>query len=863
MPNPNPYDQFDPQGGMAPLPSPPKPPSDRATSRQLSDEEVKARGLDPAGSYQINSDGEIKPISDPNKNAKPTEFQSKSAGFLGRLVQAEKEYTAVPYGSRDPRTNIGQWFHEAAPNLDNSLNTADRQKSDQAAFNFILASLRQESGAAISAQEYENQYRVFFPVPGDSPQVIKQKAEARRQAIKGFVAAAGTEAPKVVQGDLNDFDKLLGPLSAYDPPGANPPPPNSPDAPPPPPDSGVAPRGPNAPAPLTPMQQDVQAQTPSTGGFLAPKTRTEQDWTPASQMTALLRSGADDAALAAFAKQNGWDYNIDPAKTAMWRKYYQAQPNTKESAFDPVPHTVENSTLERVAGGAPGAFVAGVGNGITANTLDNMAGVIGGNDLAERFRRNSEAMGQAHPVASTTGEITGGVAATLGGEAALARAGVAAPGVRSLIADTGYGAASGAGGADYGSNGQPATVADRFIGAGEGGLAGMIGHGAGKVLNKGVAAAINPTGGSLADLYAAGVKPTIGQRLANAGDGQGIKSVIGKAVNAGEEALQSVPLIGSAIRGARQEARDQFQLGAFNESLKEIGAELPKGMKPGTDPHKFAQEEFGKAYDTARNNMQVVGDPELQTDMQGVLQTVSELGPQSQAQFNVVMKNKVNPRIKNGTLSGPAYKTVISDIGKKIRAIRDNPNGDHELAGALQDLQGALEANARRHSPKEAVELLDAADAGYAKLVRIEDAASRVGGDAGTFTPSGFDRAVQKTSGGIRSKAYLRGDALMEDYAKAGRSLEDRLPNSGTTDRALAATIAGGAAYVSPATAAFLATMGAAYAPGVRKVMQNALAPGGANRKALQAMIDRRARLMGAAGAATGAALLPQSTAGQ
>lgn len=148
-----------------------------------------------------NPDGSEKPkiISD----GKPTEYQSKSAGFLGRMLQAEKFYADVPEDSRDPRTNSGQFMHDWAPDMENSLptflggNSPDRQKSDQAALNFIAASLRQESGAAITASEYDRQYRIFYPSPGDSPEQLAQKAATRQQAIEGFRIAAGPEAKKI------------------------------------------------------------------------------------------------------------------------------------------------------------------------------------------------------------------------------------------------------------------------------------------------------------------------------------------------------------------------------------------------------------------------------------------------------------------------------------------------------------------------------------------------------------------------------------------------------------------------------------------------------------------------------------------
>ena len=430
----------------------------------------------------------------------------------------------------------------------------------------------------------------------------------------------------------------------------------------------------------------------------------------------------------------------------------------------------------------------------------------------------------------------------LGGEAGLARAGMGAGFGRGILADSAYGAAQGAGAADNGS---------RVEGAVKGAGAAAIGNVAGNALTAGVGRVIAPTGGNMNALYEAGVRPTLGQRVAD-------KGVIGRAVNATEEALQSVPILGAAVSGARQEARDQFQVGAFNEALKEVGEQLPKGMKPGTAPNAYAQKTFDRIYAEARTGMVMRGDDGLVADMDALDKQIATLAEPSGKRFNAIFKNIVERRAKNGggEIAGKEYKSMVSDLGKQIRAIRGNPNGDMELASALQDLQGTLENAARRHSDPDAVALLDKADAGYAKLVRIEDAASKVGGDAGTFTPAQFDRAVQKQEGGIRSKSYLRGDALMQDYAEQGRGLMDRVPNSGTPERAMVATaLAGGGTYINPAFGGFLALVGSAYAPGVRKGMQAALAPAGPTRRAIADQLKKISRNAGAVGASTAVAL--------
>lgn len=130
------------------------------------------------------------------KAVQPTEFQSKSAGFYGRMLGAENAYSSLPNGAKTPRSVIGQEFYERFPNVYNTLApiSSDEQMAAQAQRNFISATLRQESGAAIGPAEFGNQYQIFFPMPGDSAEVIAQKAKARQVAMAGFKTAAGPSA---------------------------------------------------------------------------------------------------------------------------------------------------------------------------------------------------------------------------------------------------------------------------------------------------------------------------------------------------------------------------------------------------------------------------------------------------------------------------------------------------------------------------------------------------------------------------------------------------------------------------------------------------------------------------------------------
>jgi hypothetical protein len=127
-----------------------------------------------------------------------TEFQGKSAGFADRaqeadviLQQLEGKYSPAAINAKQSVQDfplVGGALGAATNKL--ALSESD-QRAEQAQRNFVNSILRQESGAAISAGEFENAKRQYFPQPGDSAAVIAQKAANRRTAIAGLARSAG------------------------------------------------------------------------------------------------------------------------------------------------------------------------------------------------------------------------------------------------------------------------------------------------------------------------------------------------------------------------------------------------------------------------------------------------------------------------------------------------------------------------------------------------------------------------------------------------------------------------------------------------------------------------------------------------
>jgi hypothetical protein len=74
------------------------------------------------------------------------------------------------------------------------------QVANNAGLEFLAAILRKDTGAAITAQEIEIYGQTYLPQPGDSPEALAQKKEARSRALRALQAPMRPEATEAVSG---------------------------------------------------------------------------------------------------------------------------------------------------------------------------------------------------------------------------------------------------------------------------------------------------------------------------------------------------------------------------------------------------------------------------------------------------------------------------------------------------------------------------------------------------------------------------------------------------------------------------------------------------------------------------------------
>ncbi len=144
-------------------------------------------GGQPGFTPVMGPDG--KPIS---AGKAPTEFQSSSAGYAVRMAEAGKVMNTVgESGQANTWNSLTGSVPLVGSYLQRNLTSTERQQVKQAEDDWIRAKLRRESGAVIATDEMESERQTYFPMPGDGPEVIAQKARARQIAEQAMMANAG------------------------------------------------------------------------------------------------------------------------------------------------------------------------------------------------------------------------------------------------------------------------------------------------------------------------------------------------------------------------------------------------------------------------------------------------------------------------------------------------------------------------------------------------------------------------------------------------------------------------------------------------------------------------------------------------
>jgi hypothetical protein len=123
-----------------------------------------------------------------------TESQGKASAFQSQMVSASNAVNTLESQGFNPTSFTNQTAVRLAGGVANPAIPVAAQQYKQAQDQWSEAYLRFKTGAAATEPEVVRNNRTFFPVFGDKPEQIAQKAVAREQAERDIGIAAGRGA---------------------------------------------------------------------------------------------------------------------------------------------------------------------------------------------------------------------------------------------------------------------------------------------------------------------------------------------------------------------------------------------------------------------------------------------------------------------------------------------------------------------------------------------------------------------------------------------------------------------------------------------------------------------------------------------
>jgi Phage tail lysozyme len=402
----------------------------------------------------------------------------------------------------------------------------------------------------------------------------------------------------------------------------------------------------------------------------------------------------------------------------------------------------------------------------------------------------------AHPIASGIGDFVGNTAvpAVLGGElaAALKLGGLGAGALQGGLA------AALAPGSDqnYWRN----KLAGMAVGAGAGGaVGGMLG-------NKLAALAKPATQSAVRSLMNQNVELTPGQ-------------ISGGVLKTVEDKLVSFPILGDAIRAARQRGLESWNRAAYNQVLAPIG-ETYTGQDVGLDGIRAVRQRLNANYDRVLSGTTLTMSNKYATDLQQLQQELLKMPEgltlDQMRQFEDYIDRTVSSHWDpSGRMSGETFKKVESILTNQAGIFHRSPDQmTRNFGSAIDDFNGLLRQTLEDQNPGKGPQL-KAANAGWARFARIRKAATqRPTNETGVFTPSDLLRASFAGDNTPGKSAFSEGRALFQDFGREGQAVMGHTtPDSGTAGRWLLAEILGGFTTHPEATLAAIGAQTAASIP--------------------------------------------------
>lgn len=312
-----------------------------------------------------------------------------------------------------------------------------------------------------------------------------------------------------------------------------------------------------------------------------------------------------------------------------------------------------------------------------------------------------------------------------------------------------------------------------------GGAIGTVGPALGTLIGGAGSSGMFKASDAARRLMARGIQPTIGQGIE--------QNMLGRALRGIEEGASSIPWVGSAVKGGRDRARNEFAKTVFNEVTDTAGLRPVKEIgERGIDE---LHNSFNKAYKKQLEGIDLPITEDLTQGITGIINDANRFMDADKRQFinNFVQSNLSAIDTTGNKISASQLHEIASNIKSKARSLIGSQDAQQaEVGSALGDIADSLAEYRNKFLPEQAKKAINSLDTGYAKYKRLERAASGVGAVEGEFTPAQLYNAIKALDKSKDKGKFARGSSLMQGITSdAKKVLSDRLGDSGTAPRML------------------------------------------------------------------------------
>jgi hypothetical protein len=512
------------------------------------------------------------------------------------------------------------------------------------------------------------------------------------------------------------------------------------------------------------------------------------------KLAGMLAAGSPSANIRAFAKANDLPMG-QVEKTLAWRAM---NPNYKGGYDVHSEQIVPTTTYNKMAASPLAAGLLAAADTGTAGLTDEATGAVNALRTGQPLSTAIDAADYAkqmnlaaNPRAALAGSVAGGLGAMLTGGAAargalgggkLAALAAANPVKAAALGDLIYGGAYGAG----------ENNDNRALGAGVGGVTGLLGsfagQGASRILGAGLRGVTNP---AVDRLRAAGIPLTVGETL-----GGGWKSA--------QDAMTSVFGPGNMVARRYGEGRRALNEAAYNAAGNEVGTPINAVGQQGIQAVEAAKT---NAYSNALDPVSLdLNDPAFIASMTSALNKGDAIPPGELPQgfaSNTLKHYIGNQADPSGMMTGPAFQRAYRGLAQSASKAAPKVEGA-QVGEALGQGKDALATALETQNPGAYADFLKANSANrhLSVLRKALDAAQGQVSDNGEqlFTPLQLGRAATnnaQTYGGKAASAA--GNRPFNQLAlDASQVMSSKLPDSGTATRRLMQTAVLGGGLAAP-----------------------------------------------------------------